>query len=187
MKGNPKDNRKKTIIILTILIIIWAISFYSYITYNKIDVEDTKYEAEKTISTEYEQKVENVEKESKNVADTIEEINESLVGITKLKNTGSSIFSKSDETDLGLGTGVIVTEDGYILSNAHVTGERFSKCYITLENGKNYEGFVVWSDTDLDLSITKIEAKNLKYAKLGDSGNIRVRRKCVCNRKSYRV
>ena len=47
MKGNPKDNRKKTIIILTILIIIWAISFYSYITYNKIDVEDTKHEAEK--------------------------------------------------------------------------------------------------------------------------------------------
>ena len=99
----------------------------------------------------------------------------------------SNILTILSLADLGLGTGVIVTEDGYILSNAHVTGERFSKCYITLENGKNYEGFVVWSDTDLDLSITKIEAKNLKYAKLGDSGNIRVRRKCVCNRKSYRV
>ena len=32
----------------------------------------------------------------------------------------------------------------------------------------------MWSDTDLDLSITKIDAKNLKYLSLGDSGNIRV-------------
>ena len=90
----------------------------------------------------------------------IEETTKKVVGISKLKNTGSSIFSSNEEGDLGLGTGFLVTSDGYIVSNTHVTGEKFSKCYITLENGIDYEGTVVWSDTDLDLSIVKINAKN---------------------------
>ena len=90
------------------------------------------------------------------------------------KNAGNSILSKSTESELGLGTGMIVTEDGYILSNEHVTGQKYSKCYITLENGNNYEGTVVWSDSDLDLSLTKINAKNLAYVTLGDSSQIRV-------------
>ena len=104
----------------------------------------------------------------------IEQTTKSIVGISKLKNTGNSILSSSNESELGLGTGVIVTENGYILSNEHVTGSKYSKCYITLETGKNYEGKVVWSDPDLDLSLTKIEAKNLNYATLGDSSQIRV-------------
>ena len=75
---------------------------------------------------------------------------------------------------LGIGTGIIVTEDGYILSNEHVTGSKFSTCYITLESGKKQEGKVVWSDTDLDLSLTKIDAKNLSTINLGDSSKIKV-------------
>ena len=86
----------------------------------------------------------------------------------------SSIFSTNTETLLGLGTGVIISENGYILSNEHVTGAKYSTCYITLENSKKYDGTVVWSDSDLDLSITKMEAENLKYINLGDSSKIRV-------------
>ena len=43
-----------------------------------------------------------------------------------------------------------------------------------LENSKKYEGTVVWSDKDLDLSITKITANDLKYIKIGNSENIRI-------------
>ena len=118
--------------------------------------------------------MESEEENSEKVADIIEETTRKVVGISKLKNAGSSIFSKSTETELGLGTGFIVTQDGYILSNEHVTGSKYSKCYITLENGNNYEGTVVWSDSDLDLSLTKINAQNLEYVNLGDSDNIRV-------------
>ena len=99
---------------------------------------------------------------------------ESVVGISKLKDAGSSIFSTNTETTLGLGTGIIISENGYILSNEHVTGTKYSTCYITLENSKKYDGTVVWSDSDLDLSITKIEANNLKYITLGDSSKIRI-------------
>ena len=143
-------------------------------TYSKIEIKSGNYEATKVQSTESAQTVEKEEEKSQTIADIIEETTKSVVGISKLKSAGNSILSNSNESELGLGTGIIVAENGYILSNAHVTGERYSKCYITLENGQNYEGKVLWSDENLDLSITKIEAKNLSYATLGDSSKIRV-------------
>ena len=118
--------------------------------------------------------MENVEQKSQTIANTLEQTMESVVGISKLKDAGSSIFSTNTETTLGLGTGIIISENGYILSNEHVTGTKYSTCYITLENSKKYDGTVVWSDSDLDLSITKIEANNLKYITLGDSSKIRI-------------
>lgn len=110
-----------------------------------------------------------------NVCDMIENVKSTVVGISKLRSIGNSIFSQSsNEIELGIGTGLIVTSDGYILSNTHVTGEMGSSCYVTLETGKSYDGTVVWADKNLDLSITKIEITNFPYAKLGNSSEIRV-------------
>ena len=169
-----KNNLKKVIVTTIIAMIIFSISLYLYYTYKNIDVSDSNYKVEKVESTVYAETVENVEENSKTVADNLEKIMESVVGISKLKNNGNSIFSNNNETSLGLGTGIIISENGYILSNEHVTGEKYSTCYITLENNKKYDGTVVWSDKDLDLSITKIEAKDLKYVTLGDSSKIKV-------------
>ena len=173
-KYKKKDRIKKVLLAIIISSIITMISIYLYYTYQNIEIYDTNYETQRTISTVNEQTVENAIENSKTVSDILEETMESVVGISKLKNNGSSIFSNSDEYSLGFGTGVIVTENGYILSNEHVTGGRSSTCYITLEDGKKYEGIVAWSDSDLDLSITKIEAKNLKYVSLGDSSKIKI-------------
>lgn len=174
-KKSKKPNLKKRITIIAITaIILWILSFYIYTTYQNIEINPTNYETQKLQSTQSEQTVEKVQEKSHTIANMIEQTTKSIVGISKLKNTGNSILSSSNESELGLGTGVIVTENGYILSNEHVTGSKYSKCYITLETGKNYEGKVVWSDPDLDLSLTKIEAKNLNYATLGDSSQIRV-------------
>ena len=168
------SNQKKVIITAILTITVWVFVFYLYITYKNIEVNPSNYEATRTQSTVETQTVEKAEEESQKVADVREETTRKVVGISKLKNAGNSILSKSTESELGLGTGMIVTEDGYILSNEHVTGQKYSKCYITLENGNNYEGTVVWSDSDLDLSLTKINAKNLAYVTLGDSSQIRV-------------
>ncbi len=175
MKSRMRKNKlRKILIIFGIIIALWALGLYMYVTYNRIEIGNNNYEVEKVQSTIQEQTVEKEEENSKKVADTIEETTRKVVGISKLKNAGSSILSKSTESELGLGTGIIVSDNGYILSNEHVTGSKYSKCYVTLENGSNYEGTVAWSDTDLDLSITKINAKNLEYIKLGDSSKIRV-------------
>lgn len=91
-----------------------------------------------------------------------------------MTTTGGSILSTASETELGLGTGVIVSSNGYILSNSHVTGEKYSTCYVTIEDKNTYRGVVVWANTDLDLSITKINAQDLPTISLGDSSNIRI-------------
>ena len=174
MKRKSKKNGKKVLITFIFLILLWIFGFYIYVTYQNIEIDESNYQTEKIKSTIQEQTVESEEEKSQKIADIIEETTRKVVGISKLKNTGSSIFSKSTETELGLGTGFIVTSDGYIVSNEHVTGSKYSKCYITLENGNNYEGTVIWSDSDLDLSLTKINAKNLEYVNLGDSNKIRV-------------
>jgi S1-C subfamily serine protease len=104
----------------------------------------------------------------------IEDVSICVVGISKLKDNGNTVFLQDGTTELGLGTGIIVTEDGYILTNEHVSGAKYSKCYVTLESGKTYNANVVWSDSDLDLSIIKINAKGLSYATLGDSDQVKV-------------
>ena len=173
-KYTKKSNRKKVVITSIILILLWIFGFYLYTTYQNIEITPSNYETTKIQSTIEEQTVESEEESSKTIADMLEETTRKVVGISKLKNTGSSIFSSSTENDLGLGTGIIVSTDGYILSNEHVTGSKYSKCYVTLENGNTYDGTVMWSDSNIDLSITKINAKNLEEVTLGNSQNTRI-------------
>lgn len=174
MKKTKSVIKKKTYKIFIILTVVWVISVLLYNTYQKIEIDNSNYVATKIKSTAYEQTVDKEEEKSKKIADIIEETSKKVVGISKLKEPGNTIFSKTTENDLGLGTGIIVTSDGYIISNEHVTGSKYSKCYVTLENGPNYDGTVIWEDSNLDLSILKINAKNLPFVKLGDSKNIRV-------------
>lgn len=169
-----KSNLQKAVTTSIFSVIILVISIYLYDTYKNIDINNYNYETEKIQSTVIEKTVEKVEEKSKNIADVLENTMKSIVGISKLKDNGNSIFSNNNESSLGLGTGVIVSENGYILSNEHVTGSRYSTCYITLENSKKYTGTVVWSDSDLDLSITKIEEQGLQSIPLGDSSKIRI-------------
>lgn len=60
------------------------------------------------------------------------------------------------------------------MTNEHVSGAKFSNCYVTLENGRTYNANVVWSDSSLDISIIKINMKSLSYIKLGDSDEMKV-------------
>ena len=120
------------------------------------------------------QSVEEVKENNKTVTEMIAGMNNSVVGISKVKNSGTSIFSDDNITSLGLGTELIVTKNGYILTNAHVSGEKYSKCYVTLVDGKTYDGSVVWSNADIDMSIVKINQNNLQAAVLGDSDSIKV-------------
>ena len=167
-----RSHRRRIIIIAILFMIIWGLGVYLYDTYKDIDIQ-TNYNTTKLQSTDIEQTVENIEENSVTIADTVENVTKSVVGISKLKNAGNSIFGASTEEELGLGTGVIISDKGYILSNSHVTGEKHSVCYVTLDTGVVYDGKVVWADSNLDLSITKINAKDLKAVNLGDSSKVR--------------
>ncbi len=80
--------------------------------------------------------------------------------------------SYSESQVSGTGSGVIVSEDGYIVTNAHVLeGEAF---LVILEDGTEYEGSVIGSDNKTDLAVLKIEASDLPAAMLGDSDEVAV-------------
>ena len=172
MKKNNSIRRKIIKITIVIFVLIFIISLFKI--YQSIEVEKPSYNTTRTLYTKSDQTVENETEKSQKIVDMIEETTKKVVGISKLKSTGSTLLTGASEKDLGLGSGVIVTQNGYILSNEHVTGGKYSKCYITLEDGQNYEGTVAWSDQDLDLSLTKINAENLPYIELGNSDTIKI-------------
>ncbi len=172
-KKNGNSKLKNIIIIMTITILTSILTILLYRMYEGININtyepDSNGTAIRTIQT-----VQEVKEQSKQIADVVENVTQCVVGISKIKNAGTTVFLKDGTSSLGLGSGVIISENGYILSNEHVTGSKYSNCYITLENGKTYTGSVVWSDSTVDLSISKINVKNLPYANLGDSDNVRV-------------
>lgn len=163
---------KNTILILIIVILTSIVSIFCYKLYDKIQIDT--YETQGTEAIKTIKSIEEVKTQGKQIADVIENVTSAVVGISKIKNKGDTIFLEKGASELGLGTGIIVSENGYILSNEHVTGTKYSNCYITLENGRTYNANVVWSDSNLDLSICKINVKNLPYVTFGDSDNIKV-------------
>lgn len=138
MKLVKKKTSKTVIITIIFFILIWIIGIYMFNIFNNKKIISSNYKTEKIESTINKENVEKAEESPLKLEDVLEEVTKSVVGISKLKNTGGSIFSSSDEGKLGLGTGIIVGENGYILSNEHLTGEKFSKCYVTLFDGRDY-------------------------------------------------
>ncbi len=171
-KKSSKQKLKNLALIFVIMVLTSISSIFCYKIYEGIQINT--YETQGTEAAKTIKSVETMKEQGKEITEVIEKVTSCVVGISKIKNAGSTIFLKDGASQLGLGTGVIVSENGYILSNEHVTGSKYSNCYVTLENGRNYTANVVWSDSSLDLSICKISVKNLPYANLGDSSNVHV-------------
>ena len=172
-KSKVKDNTRIVVVTMSILFFLTITGFYLFNWYINIDIAKPNVEADYTVGRTT-QIVADVKEENRTISEMLESVSNCVVGISKLQDNGNSIFLKDGSTKLGLGTGMIVSENGYILTNEHVSGAKFSTCYVTLENGKNYVANVVWSDSDLDLAILKIGANGLPYITLGDSDNVKM-------------
>lgn len=153
------------IIIVTTILIVSLVRLYSRIDISKSN-EEIKVERTGTSSTKINENDESIE-------NIIAETNYSVVGISKIEDVGDSVFSENAIEKLGLGTGIIVSSKGYIVTNMHVSGDKYSNCYVTLENGNSYKANVVWADSTLDLSILKINIEGMRSAKLGDSSKVK--------------
>ena len=73
----------------------------------------------------------------------------------------------------GLGSGVIVSADGYILTNNHVV-ENASEIEVTLNDGRHFAGKVIGTDPKTDIALIKINAANLPVISLADSDGVEV-------------
>jgi len=73
----------------------------------------------------------------------------------------------------GAGSGVIVSSDGYVLTNNHVV-EDAKEITVTLPDKREYSGTVVGLDPQTDLAVIKVEAKDLPFVRWGDSSSLQV-------------
>lgn len=71
----------------------------------------------------------------------------------------------------GLGSGFIISSDGYILTNHHVAGNA-SKIVVTTTDGKKYDAEIIGADRTTDVALLKIDANNLPYLTLSNSDDI---------------
>lgn len=96
----------------------------------------------------------------------------SVVGIY-LSATTINYTGASEEEDLGSGSGVIITSDGYIVTNNHVVegGQNIRVC---LQDGSEYEATLIGTDSYSDLAVIKINATGLPAATLGTSSSMTV-------------
>jgi S1-C subfamily serine protease len=72
-----------------------------------------------------------------------------------------------------LGSGVIVSADGYVLTNSHVVGNRGAQVSVTLANDRELDARVIGSDQLTDLALLKVEATGLTPLPWGDSSKLR--------------
>lgn len=96
----------------------------------------------------------------------------SVVGIVTTK-IQTNYFTKQ-KTIQGVGSGVIVDSQGYIVTNNHVAGLNAKNILVLLSDGRQATGKTVWADPILDLSIIKIDSENLTSAVLGDSKSVSI-------------
>jgi serine protease DegQ len=80
---------------------------------------------------------------------------------------------QGDQPQIGLGSGVIVSTDGYILTNNHVV-EGADEIDVTLNDSRHARGKVIGTDPDTDLAVLKIELDKLPVIVLGNSDNLQV-------------
>lgn len=113
----------------------------------------------------------------------------SIVGIN-VEYSVNSIFSRNPTTATAEGSGVIISDDGYILTNNHVIDSSSSSSYYAVGDASKisvylynddtpYEAKIVGTDEQTDLAVIKIDKTGLTAAELGDSDTVQVGEWCM--------
>ena len=113
-----------------------------------------------------------------------QKVQPSIVAIT-VEYSVNSIFNPTSSKATAKGSGIIISEDGYILTNNHVVSSSSSNAFYEIEEANKvtvklynddteYEGTIVGTDSQTDLAVIKIEKDGLTAAELGDSDSVQV-------------
>jgi serine protease Do len=87
---------------------------------------------------------------------------------------GAGAGGGGQQTQIGTGSGVIISEDGYIVTNNHVV-KNATELEVTLNNNRTYKAKLVGTDSKMDIALIKVQAdEKLPYATFGNSDNIKV-------------
>lgn len=192
----PKKNRKiKSIkiknipafVITVILIGVISVSGYSLITSDREQAHISQ-ELSDNLSTDQDSSSDSSVKnlvtsssgKSYSTPEVVDMVGPAVVGVvnkTTYTNPYGGMFGQlpgtTGEVEQGSGSGVIISKDGYIVTNNHVI-EGASEIGIILSSGEQYSAKLVGTDSRTDLAVVKIEENDLTYATLGTSSKLRV-------------
>lgn len=185
---------RNTLLVLGLILVIWAV--FTLVEQNadalkdKADVEETVPQEEKEV-----QKKETAQSSlligPANIADMVEMVSPAVVNIEAKqinKGYGSEFFqdpffkeffgdnsaNPRDNVETAIGTGFIISKEGYVVTNQHVIDE-CDEIKVNLVNGESYTAEVVGQDYEMDLAVLKITAKTeLTPLELGSSEKLRV-------------
>ena len=169
-----KKRGRMAAILVGCLVGVFALAFCGYSIYSAIDssrveqdnsssevsalpglnIQDTPADSDTTVSSDGKLSDKEI----------IKKVSPAVVGI-ECYAFGNSFTPSSS------GSGIIMTADGYIVTNAHVV-EDAAGITVVLENGDAYAAELIGADSDTDLAVLKIEASNLTYAEFGNSDEL---------------
>lgn len=156
---------KRIILIIVISLISGAIGAYGYNTIygnlNKHEIVETE-----NITTSA------VDYKNVNAGSFIKAIDKAINTVVEITSTSSStqsFYGVSESTSKG--SGVIISSDGYIVTNAHVV-EGATSVSVKLYNDKEYDAQIIGSDTRSDVALLKINETGLEYSYLADSDEL---------------
>jgi len=104
------------------------------------------------------------------IAQAVQKVGPSVVGISTT-HVQKADYGAGSVIE-GVGSGFIVSSDGYILTNEHVAVSTEAEIVVVLHNGDELEGRVLWTDPTLDLAVIKVDTSGLPAAELGDSSQL---------------
>lgn len=153
-----------------------------FIKNNLIGTSNTQYITTSTGSSNTPTNLINLTEYSETAVSVASSVLPSVVGIT-VNYSVNSIFGQSEAS--ATGSGIILTSDGYIVTNNHVISSESSSSYYQIteatsivvklyNDSTEYKATIVGTDSYTDLAIIKIESDNLTAATLGDSTNLKV-------------
>lgn len=82
-------------------------------------------------------------------------------------------YPNNPQYQSGSGSGVIISENGYIITNNHVVGDA-TEIKVILNDKREFDAEIVGTDPNTDIAVVKIDGKNLPYIKYGDSDKVQV-------------
>jgi len=87
---------------------------------------------------------------------------------------GDDVFGGRDRRSLSLGSGVIISADGYVVTNNHVVGENMSEIKVALPDKREVRGRLIGTDTATDIALIKLNTTGLPVVPWGDSSKLQI-------------
>src|SRR6476661_3783769 len=87
---------------------------------------------------------------------------------------GDDVFGSRDRRSLSLGSGVMISTDGYVVTNNHVVGDNMREIRVTLPNKREVTGRLIGTDPATDIALLRLQIKDLPAIPWGDSSKLQI-------------